>query len=438
MFVGERPAWVASMAAYPDASFPPGRFFVPGRFDRGVRLDVVRGKTTYLPRGLCPPGLVDKTSGGQPASFDKLKFVPRSSEQERFVSECSELLLAGNSFVARAPTGFGKTACACPVIAAVGRTTMVVVPKEDLVDRWREDLVKILGLSPGEVGRLQGDVFDVAGKKVVVALLHSVSKPNRYPAWVADWPGLIVFDEVHRLGAEEFLNAAAWSNARLRWGVSATPKRSDGLEAAFQAHIGPVRVEVTQLQLVPTVVRVLSSWRCPKRKDGSKVPHAPGRDAHIRRHLIADPMRNHLLLDLCRRSYRKGRKTALFVDQREHINFLEAMMPGMGIPSQDVAQYVGGMTEQKRREAVARPFLICTYQYMSEGTDIPSLDTCILGTPRANVEQVIGRILRVHVGKADPVVMDVVDDDSHVFKGYAKKRLTWYKSVKAPVSTVSP
>jgi superfamily II DNA or RNA helicase len=44
-----------------------------------------------------------------------------------------------------------------------------------------------------------------------------------------------------------------------------------------------------------------------------------------------------------------------------------------------------------------------------EGLDIPKLDTLIMCTPMSDVVQPIGRILRVHDSKKEPVVVDIID-----------------------------
>jgi superfamily II DNA or RNA helicase len=62
----------------------------------------------------------------------------------------------------------------------------------------------------------------------------------------------------------------------------------------------------------------------------------------------------------------------------------------------------------------------------AEGLDIPRLDTLLLATPRSNVEQSVGRILRAHPAKAQPRVLDVVDEYS-VFQGMAHRRLQLYR-----------
>ena len=45
-----------------------------------------------------------------------------------------------------------------------------------------------------------------------------------------------------------------------------------------------------------------------------------------------------------------------------------------------------------------------------EGLDIPKLDTLILATPMSDIIQSVGRILRVHDEKKEPIVVDIIDD----------------------------
>ena len=52
-----------------------------------------------------------------------------------------------------------------------------------------------------------------------------------------------------------------------------------------------------------------------------------------------------------------------------------------------------------------------TYQLVSEGTDIPTLNTLVMASPRKEIEQVVGRILRGYSTKT-PIVVDIIDDDS--------------------------
>ena len=61
-----------------------------------------------------------------------------------------------------------------------------------------------------------------------------------------------------------------------------------------------------------------------------------------------------------------------------------------------------------------------------EGLDIPILDTVVLATPKSDVTQAIGRIMRETPGKLnDPLIYDVVDHWS-VFYSMARKRMAVY------------
>lgn len=82
----------------------------------------------------------------------------------------------------------------------------------------------------------------------------------------------------------------------------------------------------------------------------------------------------------------------------------------------------------KEDSKVNNPVILATYAFTSEGVDIPSLDTAVFGTPRADVVQTTGRILRKFPDKKTPLVVDFVDSP-FVFRNQFKKREIYYKSL---------
>jgi superfamily II DNA or RNA helicase len=68
----------------------------------------------------------------------------------------------------------------------------------------------------------------------------------------------------------------------------------------------------------------------------------------------------------------------------------------------------------------------------SEGYDNPELDTLILASPKGNVEQAIGRILRKK-NENLPLVIDINDTIS-VFNNWHRKRLSLYRSKKFKIN----
>jgi superfamily II DNA or RNA helicase len=87
--------------------------------------------------------------------------------------------------------------------------------------------------------------------------------------------------------------------------------------------------------------------------------------------------------------------------------------------------YVGGMKEEKLKESETKQLILGTYAMASEGLDIKTLTTLIMATPKSDVCQSVGRILRSK--HSSPLVVDLIDDHV-ILKNQFKKRTTYYKS----------
>ena len=61
-----------------------------------------------------------------------------------------------------------------------------------------------------------------------------------------------------------------------------------------------------------------------------------------------------------------------------------------------------------------------------EGFDVSTLNTLIIATPRPDVDQIVGRILRVEKDKrtVHPLIIDIVDP---AFRRQFQERLSLYK-----------
>jgi predicted helicase len=85
------------------------------------------------------------------------------------------------------------------------------------------------------------------------------------------------------------------------------------------------------------------------------------------------------------------------------------------------------MKEEDLCDSAKKEIVVATFQLAHEGLDIPVLDTVILATPRSDIKQSIGRIMRETAGKLnDPLIFDIADQWSVFFSMYAK-RLKVYK-----------
>lgn len=393
-------------------------------------------KRIWVPRGMAPLSGEDVRREGLDVQFYS-KFKPRNEEQARVIKESVELLKLRQSFIVEAPTAMGKTACTMDIIAKVGKKTLVVVHKEDLRDQWLEAIEKFLGLTGKDVGLIQGDTFQVAGRKIVIALIQSLAKEDRYPASALAEFGLMVMDETHHVGADFFSQACYRVPAMLRLGLSATPKRSDGKFEVIHAHIGEVRVRTELVPMTAQVIARRSPWKLPMVRNPAggvmPLPHTAGKCGHVISMVCNNHARNRMMAEFIFAAYKKDRCIAFLSDRLDHLDTLQMMLTNLGISASSIGYYVGGMTEAQREDTKTKDIMLGTYQAMGEGTNIPHLDTLVMGSPKADVRQIVGRILRAHEGKKQPVVFDLVDDTSSVFAGYWRSRQKWYKTVGAAV-----
>jgi len=89
-----------------------------------------------------------------------------------------------------------------------------------------------------------------------------------------------------------------------------------------------------------------------------------------------------------------------------------------------VGYYIGGMKEQALKATEGKKVVIATYAMAAEALDIKTLTTLIMATPKTDIEQSVGRILREK--HSSPVVVDIVDSHD-LFQNQWRKRKTFYK-----------
>jgi superfamily II DNA or RNA helicase len=134
--------------------------------------------------------------------------------------------------------GKGKTVITLELIARGRVPALVLVDNTNLLAQWKEEAESLLDI-PGGIG-----IFG-AGKKewkkgLVLATYHSIANwSESIPEEARRWFGIIVSDEAHHVSAPMFSKTADMFYGA-RYGLTATPERSDGLHVLCDGHIGPV------------------------------------------------------------------------------------------------------------------------------------------------------------------------------------------------------
>ena len=91
-----------------------------------------------------------------------------------------------------------------------------------------------------------------------------------------------------------------------------------------------------------------------------------------------------------------------------------------------VGYYVGGMSEEELKKSEKKQVILATYSMCSEGLDIATLNAEFLISPKTDIVQSVGRILRAKHATTHPIIYDIVDSHD-VFHRQWLKRKAYYK-----------
>lgn len=325
------------------------------------------------------------------------------------------------------PCGFGKTVVGLSIAARLRRKTLVIVHKEFLMEQWKE---RIRAFVPGaRVGHIQGSRCDVVDRDIVVGMIASLTSPDKSLECLGTDFGLVILDEAHHMAARLFSTVFFRVKAKFVLGLTATPKRKDACTGLLHEHMGHFAFREEPDPGTALVLRVpyTSPMTCRKGEEVS-----PCEAQRIKTRMTLDRARNAMLVAWCLRAAKAGRKTLLLSDRVQHLkdlheSFVEAAALDDSARSSTSCLYIGGMKKAERESANGVDTLFGSYSLAQEGLDIPALDTLILATPAADITQAVGRILRQHEGKKNPVVVDFVDDHCRNFQRLNDIRLSAYK-----------
>jgi superfamily II DNA or RNA helicase len=322
----------------------------------------------------------------------------------------------------------GKTVMALHIVAALGKRALVVVHKEFLMNQWRERAQQFL---PGaSIGLVQGPVFDVDGRDVVLCMLQTLAS-RQYDLASAGF-GTVVVDECHHTSAEVFSRALHCLNFDHSLGLSATIRRKDGLGHVFQWFLGPV---VFRSRRVKETGVAVEAWEFRSSDPAYRAEEwIFGKQLNLARmisNVCAHFPRTLFIARLALRARREGRVALVLSERRSHLLDIERAIRDEAASQQlpgTVGYYVGGLKPADLKRAESCDVVLGTFAMAAEGMDIPALNTLILASPKTDIEQSVGRILRVRADlrAVEPLVIDVVDPFS-VFASQACRRAAFYK-----------
>lgn len=321
--------------------------------------------------------------------------------------------------------GKGKTVMALNIISCIKKKTLVVVHKSFLLNQWKERIEQFL---PGsKIGIIQGKTIDTDGKDIVIGMLQTLSTKKFSPELVSEF-GFTIYDECHHLSAEVFSQVMININSNYTLGLSGTMTRKDGLTKVFKWFVGPIihkeKSETQEEVLIKTIKfeDKTDTYYNEVETDFKGNPQYSKMISKIcsnssRTDMIVNIIKHELDSEIKQQIMILAHNKSLINELFEKISYFES----------SIGLYVGGMREEQLKASESKNVIIATYAMASEGLDIKTLTTLLMATPKTDVCQSVGRILRSKHER--PMVIDVVDDHD-IFRRQYNKRQKYYNKKK--------
>lgn len=355
-------------------------------------LSIPQGRQDLIPEGY---EVVDKRVTVS-VPFPTPKYPLRDSQQPVYDE------IQDTAFI-NALVGWGKTFTALHLAHKWGQKTLVITHTAALRDQWADEVTALFGVSPGIIG---GGVVDHEDHFITVANVQTLVK---HTAALAKEFGTIILDEAHHCPATTFAAIIDSFHARYRLALSGTMIRKDGKHIVFGDYFGKHVVKPPQSNTLTPEVRIVKTGITlkPGATWVEKINDLTQNDSYQR-----------FVAALALTEMAEGHQVLVIADR---VEFLRKVSEYIG----DSCVLVTGTEGEDRN--VAKQQLLSgekqaiagSRQIFSEGISINSLSCVILAVPLSNdslLEQIVGRVQRLHDDKLNPLVIDLQ------FAGWADKK----------------
>lgn len=315
-----------------------------------------------------------------------------------------------------------NTICGLKILCNVNRKTLVVVHTHYLMKQWEERIKEFI--PDARIGFFYGQKCDIDDKDIVIGMLQSLSLKDYDPNIFRDI-GFTIFDEVHKVGAEQFSKALFRVSSKKMLGLSATPYRGDGLTKILYWHFGKILDPFKEEKLDQSVHVNIIPFE-PENFNETRIRYGGYNFANMTNQLIGNGKRNELIIETAVKYVEEGRCILILTSRLEHVRNLASQLDFLGV---SVGIFVGGMKMCDLESATEKQVIVATYNMFKEGVDVQKLDTLIFATPINNITQAIGRILRKKHVERHALIVDIWDVVSQ-YESWGLKRQKYYKSKK--------
>ena len=335
---------------------------------------------------------------------------------------CENASYNGNGGVLEVPTGKGKTVMGLKIISNLKKKALIIVHKEFLMNQWIERIEEFLPTA--RVGKIQGPTFDIHEKDIVIGMIQTIYD-KEYPVDAFSSFGITLVDEVHRIGSEQFSRTLLKTITPYMLGISATVDRKDQLTKVLFMFIG--EKIYSQKTNIGDDVSVRAINYVSTDSEFNEVEYdfrgSPKYSTMISKLCEFGPRNDFIVRvigDLIQEN--PDNQIMILCHNRSLLTYLRDAIEYKKIAS--VGYYLGGMKQHDLKETEGKQIVLATYAMAAEALDIKTLSTLVMVTPKTDITQSVGRILRVK--HENPIIVDIVDSHD-LFQNQWKQRRVFYK-----------
>ena len=313
-----------------------------------------------------------------------------------------------------------NTVIATNIISKLQKKTLIIVHKDFLLKQWEERLNEFL--PDAKIGLIQGPTIDIEDKDIVIGMLQSLSMKD-YDAEIFKEFGFTIVDETHHISAEVFSRVLFKAVTKHMLGLSATMERKDGLTKVFKMFMGDIAATWRRDSQDNVTVKAIEYTTDDE--DFNLVAHNyRGQTDYVKMigKLCDYTDRTNFILRVIEDFWRDSENEQIIIigHRKNQLCYIHDKIKEKGFAT--VGYYVGGMKEVDLKISEGKNIIIATYSMAEEALDIKSLTSIAMITPKKDVRQAVGRVLR---SKGNKTVFDFIDVHSN-FKKYWYDRKKWY------------
>lgn len=355
-----------------------------------------------------------------------------------YQERAAEAIIRAKNGILVMPCGSGKTQTGLEVIARLGGRALWLTHTQDLLNQSMNRAKSVLEID-GTLGKITEGKVDI-GSHITFATVQTMCNID-LPKYKDCFDVIIVDECQHCCGTPtrvtQFYKVISSLSARYKIGLTATPKRADGLERSMFALLGSVAYGVTRQDVKDTT--------CPVWVEQIETGYEPDYDAVLcgdgtldYSKIVDDMIHNEARFEFVSEWINDLSSSMIVLANR--VEYIQRLCDAYNGRAVCLSTMGTSKKAKERRKQVLKQLddgdidaVFATYQLAKEGLDVPSLRYVVFSTPEKDETTVIqsaGRVGRKAEGKERGIVVDFCDNFG-MYRGWQKKRKGYYKKIDA-------